>query len=78
MPPEVMSALITGAGVAGIWIICIALRIFVPGWVDRQKDEQIAELKLAVKTERERADAAVEAAQTTNLLLAGLRRELER
>lgn len=77
MPPEAIAALISGGGVAGVWVISLACRWFVPGWVDRQKDEQIKELKTAVQMERERADMAVDAAQTSNLLLAGLKKEVQ-
>jgi hypothetical protein len=75
MPPEAIAALITGAGVAGIWVLTIGLGWFAPGWVVTGKDREIAELKAAVESQTRRADAAIEATHTMNLILAGIRKE---
>lgn len=75
MPPELISALITGAGVAGAWVLTFLLGWSAPGWVVKDKDKQIEDLKAALESQTRRADIAVEAAHTTNLILAGLRRE---
>jgi len=75
MEPEVISALITGAGVAGVWVLAFLSGWVAPGWVVEDKDKQIEDLKAALESQTRRADVAVEAAHTTNLILAGLRRE---
>lgn len=63
----------TGAGFVGIFMVCIILRIFVPGWVDKERREEIKELKETVKVERSRADAAVAAASATRDILLSLK-----
>lgn len=81
MPTEIINGLVGGAGVAGIWLLCIMFDLmFTRAHMD-DKNKQIEELKEAVRlaelgreAERRRGDAAVEAAQTSNLLLAGIRR----
>jgi hypothetical protein len=81
--PEAVFTVLGSAGVAGIWVICNILGLsFSKNHVDDLK-EQISDLKEAVRfaearadSERRRADAAVEAAQTSNLLLASIRREI--
>lgn len=78
MPPEVISALITGAGVAGVWVVTFLLGWAAPGWVIRDKNKQIEDLKAALESQTRRADAAVEATHTMNLILAGLRGETGR
>jgi hypothetical protein len=75
MPPEAIAALITGAGVAGVWVVTILAGWCSPGWVVKDKDQEIAELKAAVESQTRRADAAIEATHTMNLILAGLRKE---
>lgn len=80
MPNDVYTVL-AGAGVAGIWLLCLMMGfMYTKSHVDDLK-EQNRELKEALslaneraENERRRADAAVEAAQTSNLLLAGIRR----
>ena len=73
--------LIGGAGVAGIWLLTIMLGYFAPKQqVDdlkdrlREKDEIIATERQRADNERNRADAAVDAAHTANILLAALRK----
>lgn len=76
---SVIRGLIGGAGVAGIWLICIMFGLMFPKpHVDDLKREN-TDLKEAVRmaneraeSERSRADAAIEAARTSNLLLAAL------
>lgn len=78
MSPDVISALLTGAGVAGAWVLAFLTGWVAPGWAIRDKDRQIADLKAALQAQTNRADVAVEAAHTMNLILAGLRREAGR
>lgn len=81
MPDVLVHGLIGGAGVAGIWIICMIFGfMYAKPHVDDLKQE-IVELKEAKRisderadSERNRADAAVEAARTSNLLLAAIGR----
>jgi len=76
--PETVISVVAGSGVAGAVLILVVLGWLVPRPQVGDLKEQVRELKAAVAAERSRADAAVEAAQTTNLLLAGLRREVAR
>lgn len=77
--------ILTNCGVAGIWLLCfMSGLIFTKGHVDDLKDEITAEKearRLAedrADAERRRADIAVEAANTANILLAGIRKGIER
>lgn len=79
MPDSVIQGLIGGAGVAGLWLACIMLGwMFPKPHVDDLKQDN-SDLKEAVTlaneradNERRRADGAVEAARTANLLLAAI------
>ena len=81
--PEAVFTVLGSAGVAGIWVLCVMLGFMYPKDHVTDLKEQISDLKEAYRlaearaeSERRRADAAVEAAQTSNLLLAGIRREI--
>jgi hypothetical protein len=60
-------------GVAIIVVILIILRMLVPGWLYTEKTEEIKELQRALEIERQRSDAAVQAAQATRDILLSLR-----
>lgn len=75
MSEQAIAALLTGSGVAGVWLICVITGLMVPGWAWRKLLDENEELKTALESQTRRADAAVEAVHTTNLILAGLRRE---
>lgn len=71
---------IGSAGVAGIWLLCIMLGYMVPKQhaddlkqQNAEKDAIIATERQRADNERARADAAVVAANTANILLAALR-----
>lgn len=74
---------LTGAGVAGVWVLTIIFGFMSPKGHVQDLKQDIADLKEAVRTERERADlerrradSAEEAARTSNILLASLRGEV--
>jgi hypothetical protein len=74
-------SLLPSAGVAGVWLICVLTGVQPTKAQMDDKEKQIEELKEAVRLERERADAerrradsSVEAVNTANILLAGIRR----
>lgn len=79
--PETVYSILTGVGVAGIWILCMMLGLVVPkSHLDDMK-EQRDEYKAAViaanqraDNERARADTAEETAKTALILLAGLQK----
>ena len=74
MPDQAVSILIN-ASVAGVWVLCMIMGWVVPGrFYDKLKQEN-EDLKAALDAQARRADVATEAANTTNLILAGLRRE---
>ena len=74
--PDAIVTVLTGAGVAGIWLLSIIFGLMSPKSHVDDLRAQIEELKANLATERARAEAAVEAAQTSNLLLAGIRKEV--
>jgi len=70
--PQLITALITGSGVAGVFCVLFVLgRVFPKSVVD-DKNAEIAELKAALSAERARADAAVTAASATKEILAAI------
>jgi hypothetical protein len=91
---SLVTGLLGGAGVAGVWVICFLLNLMITtsshkeameakDAVIQDKEKQIAEWKGVAELERQRAEAsdrranaATEAANTSNLLLAGIRREI--
>lgn len=84
MPTEVVNGLIGGAGIAGVWLLCIML-----GWMypkphveDLRRENKDLKDALALSNqradnERRRADSAEVAAQTANILLAGIRKGID-
>jgi hypothetical protein len=75
MSLDLISSLITGAGVAGVWVLSFLAGWVAPAWVVKDKDQQIADLKAALESQTRRADIATEATHTMNLILAGIRKE---
>lgn len=87
MPTEIYT-LLGGAGVAGIWVLTYLTGwSYTKSHVDdlkadiKSRDQEIGDLKAAITLanqraddERRRGDAAVEAAQTSNIILAGIHR----
>jgi hypothetical protein len=70
--------LITGAGVAGAVVLAMILGYLVPKPSVDRLEKEIEEYKQALVLERQRADAAVMAAKSTNDILAALREEKHR
>jgi len=72
MPDSALVNVLANGGVAGIVIVLILVGLLVPKWVhDDLKAERDA-LKQALAEERDRADAAVAAAQASRDLIAAL------
>ena len=64
---------LTGAGVAGVFCLLFLLGLIYPkGVVDDLKEEN-HELKAALAAERDRADAAIAAAQATRDLMTAIK-----
>ena len=61
-----------GAG-AGIIVVLVILGLLVPRWVVNDLKHEIKDLKAALKSERERGDAAVAAMQASNDVLRAVR-----
>lgn len=65
-------SILTGSGVAGVFCVLFIIGKIVPGFVVKDKDAEIAELKQAVAEERARANSAVTAASATRDILAAI------
>ena len=64
---------LTGAGVAGVFCVFFLIGLIYPkGYVDDLREE-LKELKGALAAERDRADAALAAAQATRDLMTAIR-----
>jgi len=61
---------LTGAGVAGVFCLLFVLGLIVPKHVYDDLKEENAELKAERKAERDRADAAVAAAEASKNVIA--------
>lgn len=73
MPDSTLITVITGTGVAGVFCVLFLLGLIYPKYVvDDLRAERDA-LRAAVHAERERADAAVAAAQASANVFAALR-----
>lgn len=64
---------LTGAGVAGVVCILLILGILVPKGVVDDLKEELREVKADRDAERDRAGAAVAAAEATRSLMAAIR-----
>ncbi len=67
-----LTSVLAGSGVAGVVVVLFVLGLICPRTVVADKDKQIAELKEALKAERDRADTAVAATSATNSILAAI------
>lgn len=72
MDSALITTLITGSGVAGVFCILFVIGRIFPRSVIDDKNAEITELKAAVMAERARADAAVTAAVTAKDVLAAI------
>lgn len=77
MSPTLLPYFISGGGFAGIVVFCIIMKWLVPGWVIKEKDEQIKELKAENKAQAARAEAGVLAGQVVKDVMLGLRQAHE-
>ena len=73
MDSTLLTPIITGSGVAGVFCILFILGLIYPRSVIHDLKAEIAELKAALKQEREASKAAVTAASTTTDILAAIR-----
>lgn len=77
MPESALVTLITGAGVAGVFCVLFVTGMVYPrGVVEDLRAERDA-LRQAVTAERDRADAAVSAAQATRDVFTAIRAGIE-
>lgn len=65
-------SILTSAGVAGVFCICFIMGLIFPRTVVEDLKSENRELKEALASERDRADAAVAAASATNNILAAI------
>lgn len=70
MPDTALISILSSAGVAGAFCILFVIGLIFPRPVVSDLKEEIAELKAALKAERDRANAAVAAATTTRDIIA--------
>jgi len=64
--------ILTGAGVAGVFCVLFVLGVIYPRSVITDLKAELAELKEALESERDRANAAVAAASATRDILAAI------
>jgi hypothetical protein len=64
--------ILTGSGACGVFCILFILGLIYPRSVVTDKNTEIAELKEAVKAERDRANTAVAAASATRDVLSAI------
>ena len=67
-----VASILTGAGVAGVWVICFLVGLCYPKSVVADLKAENAELKASRDAERERGDAAITAASATKDILAAI------
>ena len=72
MDSSLIAPLITGSGVAGIFCILFILGLVVPKAVVSDLKAEIAELKQALREERETSKASITAASATKDILAAI------
>lgn len=72
MDSSLIAPLITGSGVAGVFCICFILGLIYPRSVITDLKAEIAELKQALKDERETSKASITAATATKDILAAI------
>lgn len=72
MPDAALITTLTGAGVAGVFCILFVLGFVFPRQVVGDLKAEIAELKEALASERDRANTAVAAATATRDIMAAI------
>lgn len=72
MPDSALLSILSSAGVAGVFCILFIAGLIVPRAVVADKNAEIAELKKALESERDRANTAVAAASATRDILAAI------
>lgn len=72
MDSTLIVPIITGSGVAGVFCILFILGLIVPKSVLSDKNAEIAELKQALREERETSKASIAAASATKDILAAI------
>lgn len=72
MPDSALLSILSSAGVAGVFCILFIAGLIVPRAVVADKNAEIAELKKALESERDRANTAVAAASATRDILTAI------
>lgn len=67
-----LATILTGAGACGVFCTLFVLGLIFPRQVVTDLKAEVAELKAALASERDRADAAVAAASATKDILAAI------
>ena len=67
-----LASLLAGSGVAGVFCILFIMGLIYPKPVVADKTAEITELKAALEAERDRANAAVAAADATKTIMAAI------
>lgn len=76
MGPSLIPYFVSGGGFAGLMVLCFLMKWIVPGWMYKEKQEELKETKQELAIQTARGDAGVLAAQVTKELVSGLRKEL--
>jgi hypothetical protein len=77
MPDTALLTILTNAGIAGVFVVLFLLGLIYPKTVVDDLRAERDSLRQAVMSERERADAAVAAAQATRDVFTALRAGME-
>jgi len=77
MDPALLPYFVSGGGFAGIMVFAFIMKWIVPGWVVKEKDATIKELKAENKAQAARAEAGVLAGQVVKDVMLGLRQAHE-
>jgi len=72
VPDSALLSILSSAGVAGVFCILFIAGLIVPRAVVADKNAEIAELKKALESERDRANTAVAAASATRDILTAI------
>jgi hypothetical protein len=77
MPDTALLTILTNAGIAGVFVVLFLLGLIYPKTVVDDLRAERDSLRQAVMSERERADAAVAAAQATRDVFTALKAGME-